>query len=213
MGQLSEQEVEEFMRSQREGMPGQQHLGRQSPMTEEEIQEALRRYREGRQQRGEQLGELQEGQQELQESLQALMDQLGEMGMEPNEALGQADQAMNQAQGQLRDGQPGRALNPQGQALDQLRAGAQDMAEQMAQQQGEQQGQEGMRQSQAGGREDPLGRQMRNRGPDFGTRVKVPDEIDVQRAREILETIRRRLDDMSRPVIERNYLERLLDLY
>ena len=43
-----------------------------------------------------------------------------------------------------------------------------------------------------------------------GTSVKVPDEIDVQRAREILEELRRRVGEQSRPQGEIDYLERLL---
>jgi hypothetical protein len=42
--------------------------------------------------------------------------------------------------------------------------------------------------------------------------VKVPDEIDVQRARQILEAIRKRLGNALSPDIERSYLERLLEL-
>ena len=49
-------------------------------------------------------------------------------------------------------------------------------------------------------------------GPDCGNSVKVPDEIDVQRARQILEAIRKRLGNALSPQIERDYLERLLDL-
>jgi hypothetical protein len=40
--------------------------------------------------------------------------------------------------------------------------------------------------------------------------VKVPDQIDVQRAREILEELRRRIGESTRPPIELEYLERLL---
>lgn len=215
MGSMTEQQAEQVMRNQHEGDPGQDatQLNRGRTMTEEQIQEALRQFREGRQQRGEQLGQLQQGQNELQQSLQALMDQMRQQGLDPQEGMGNAEQSMGEALRQLQNGQPTQAMDPQQQALEQLRGAAQSMAEQLAQQMGQQQGPEGTRQSQNSGREDPLGRQMRNRGEDFGTRVKVPDEIDVQRAREILETIRRRLDDMTRPVIERNYLERLLDLY
>jgi hypothetical protein len=61
--------------------------------------------------------------------------------------------------------------------------------------------------------EDPLGRPQRTTGPDLGTTVKVPDQIDIQRAREILEAIRKRLGDAWRPDIERNYLERLLNQF
>jgi hypothetical protein len=59
---------------------------------------------------------------------------------------------------------------------------------------------------------DPLGRPRATNGPDFGDSVKVPDEIDTQRAREILEAIRRRLGDALSPELERSYLERLLEM-
>jgi hypothetical protein len=57
---------------------------------------------------------------------------------------------------------------------------------------------------------DPLGRPRATTGPDFGDSVKVPDEIDVQRARRILEAIRKRLGNALSPEVERSYLERLL---
>jgi hypothetical protein len=41
--------------------------------------------------------------------------------------------------------------------------------------------------------------------------VQVPDQIDMQRAREILETIRRRLGESFRDLPELEYLERLLE--
>jgi hypothetical protein len=40
----------------------------------------------------------------------------------------------------------------------------------------------------------------------------VPDEIDAQRARRILEAIRERLGNTLSPELERNYLERLLEM-
>jgi anti-anti-sigma regulatory factor len=43
--------------------------------------------------------------------------------------------------------------------------------------------------------------------------VKIPGEIDVQRARRILEELRRRLGDTARPQLELDYLERLLKDY
>jgi hypothetical protein len=57
---------------------------------------------------------------------------------------------------------------------------------------------------------DPLGRMRRTQGPDFGDDVKVPDQIDTQRAREILDAIRRKLGELGRPQFELDYLERLL---
>jgi hypothetical protein len=43
--------------------------------------------------------------------------------------------------------------------------------------------------------------------------VKVPDQIDMQRARELMEELRRRLGEAKRPQIELDYLERLLRWY
>jgi hypothetical protein len=59
-------------------------------------------------------------------------------------------------------------------------------------------------------RTDPLGRPVRSReyGDDYS--VKIPDEIDVQRARRVLEELRRRLSQPERPRLELDYIERLL---
>ncbi|NRB29860.1 MAG: DUF4175 family protein, partial [Rhizobiaceae bacterium] len=57
---------------------------------------------------------------------------------------------------------------------------------------------------------DPLGRQSRSQGPQLGNDTKVPGEIDAQRARRILEAIRRRLGETTRPKLELDYLDRLL---
>ena len=57
---------------------------------------------------------------------------------------------------------------------------------------------------------DPLGRQRQTQGPDFGQDVDIPDEIDIQRARRILDQIREKLGDRLSPQQERDYLERLL---
>jgi hypothetical protein len=98
--------------------------------------------------------------------------------------------------------------------MEALRQGARDMMNQMMQaQQG--QGGQGPQMGQGQGNQDgrdPLGRPRATSGPDFGEQVKVPDEIDVQRAREILEAIREKLGENSSPEIERRYLERLLDI-
>src|SRR5690606_17296329 len=114
----------------------------------------------------------------------------------------------------LGQGQGEQAVGQQGQALEALRRGAQDMMNQMQAMQG-QQGEQGG--SGEGGRQrssdrDPLGRPRATTGPDFGNSVRVPDEIDTQRARQILEEIRRRLGNALSPELERDYLERLLQM-
>jgi hypothetical protein len=57
---------------------------------------------------------------------------------------------------------------------------------------------------------DPLGRPLRGRDYGDDATIKVPGEIDVQRARRILEELRRRFGDSARPQIELDYIERLL---
>ena len=52
-----------------------------------------------------------------------------------------------------------------------------------------------------------------NRGYDDDTSVKVPGEIDVQRARRILEELRKRFGESFRPQLELDYIERLLKDY
>lgn len=140
------------------------------------------------------------------------MEQLEGMGMEPNGKLGQAGEAMGDAAGALGEGRSGRAVGSQGEALDALRQGAQGMAQQLANR-GRGNGPGGIRRGDSFPNEDPLGRPQRTTGPDLGSQVKVPDEIDTQRAREILDAIRRRLSEPMRPLIERDYLERLLDKF
>ncbi|QKC81607.1 TIGR02302 family protein [Mesorhizobium sp. NZP2077] len=157
------------------------------------------------------LKQLQEGQGQLKSDLEQLKKGLEGMGMEPNEGFGEAGKSMGNAEQALGEGQGGEAVGHQGRALEALRKGAKDMMKQMQAMQGDQGGsQEGGRQQNAD--RDPLGRPRASQGPDFGDSVKVPDEIDVQRARQILEAIRKRLGNALSPDIERSYLERLLEL-
>jgi hypothetical protein len=124
---------------------------------------------------------------------------------------------MGDASGKLGEGNPDGAVDAQGQALDALRKGAQNLADSMQQQDGEGQGTGPSsrvgRQQGNGQQSDPLGRPLR--GKDFGDdlTVKIPGEIDVQRVRRILEELRRRAADPQRPQIELDYIERLLKDY
>ncbi|PWJ87239.1 uncharacterized protein (TIGR02302 family) [Mesorhizobium loti] len=172
-------------------------LARQKPMTPQEFADALK--------------QLQQGQGQLKSDLEQLKKGLEGMGMEPNEGFGEAGKSMGNAEQALGEGQGDEAVGHQGRALEALRKGAKDMMKQMQAMQGDQGGsEEGGRQQNAD--RDPLGRPRASQGPDFGDSVKVPDEIDVQRARQILEAIRKRLGNALSPDIERSYLERLLEL-
>ncbi|MBO0764926.1 MAG: TIGR02302 family protein [Hyphomicrobiaceae bacterium] len=150
-------------------------------------------------------GGLSDRQRELRERLGRLQRGLRELGMQPPGQLGGAEGSMERAERALREGDLGRGADQETRALEQLRQGARDMAQQMLRQMPSRFGMNGSR-----GELDPMGRPPRTEGPDPGTGVKVPDEIDVQRAREILEELRRRLGETTRPPIELEYLERLL---
>lgn len=216
----------DLMRRQQEMMNRTFNLGRQQNGTEEQQGEdgqqgqGLQQQGQGRQQgqgmTPEQLGEalrkLQQGQGKLQKDLQDLMKGLNDMGIKPGQGFGEADDAMGRAGKALGQAQGSQATEEEGNALEALRRGARDMMRQM---QEAMQGQEGN--SGAGGREqnadrDPLGRPRATNGPDFGDSVKVPDEIDVQRARRILDAIRKRLGNALSPELEKSYLERLLNM-
>lgn len=151
-----------------------------------------------------QFGDLGGEQRALREKLDQLLEQLRSFGAKPPDQLDGAGQAMGEAEGALQEENLDRATQQQTLALDRLRQGTQQMAEQVLQSLASRMGRGDQ------GRKDPLGRPERTQGPDLGTSVQVPDEIDIQRAREILEELRRRLSDPSRPMIELDYLERLL---
>ncbi|MBM6582510.1 TIGR02302 family protein [Microvirga sp. BT689] len=185
---------------------------------------------QGEQGEGQEQAENGQGQQGLRQRQQALRERLEElqrrmqgMGMQGEQGLGDAEQAMRDAEGSLGQGQDGPAVDAQGRALENLRRGMQGMAQQMQQmQQGDGQGNEqagdqpgqGNPQGnqQAGQRDtDPLGRPMRNRDYSDG-RVEVPtlNMSPAQRAQRILDELRRKLGDPTRPQEELDYFERLL---
>ena len=167
--------------------------------------------RGGRQQQGQRPGqfdELSKQQGDLREQLQSMIDRLHIEGATSPEQFKDAGDAMGRAQEAMRDSNLDQATEEQGHALDQLRQGAQSLAEQMMEN-----GEAQVGKGQGNSGKDPLGRPDRSNRPDLGLSVKVPDEIDIQRAREVLDELRRRLGDPSRPMIELDYLERLIRPY
>lgn len=188
----------------------------QGPLTPEEFERLMEQLQQGQGGLAEQLQRLLEemqgaqGQQgqEGEQGQQGENGESGGPGQEMGRSLGRAGRAMGDATRSLGEGAPGDAYGFQGEALDALREGLRGMMEQMFA------NQPGMQGQQMGGRpqgdRDPLGRPQRTEGPDLGQSVKVPDEIDVERARRILEAIRERLGERFRPRFELDYLERLL---
>jgi uncharacterized protein (TIGR02302 family) len=189
------------------------------------------------------MGDLQQDQQGLRDRLKKLQEELAKRGMGPSQrgekgqrgeqgqqgqqggdqgdgedGLEQADSAMGDASGRLGEGNADGAVDSQGAALEALRKGAQKLAEAMQPGDGDQPGDgpgntKGRQQAGPNGGNDPLGRPMRHNEFNDDYSVKIPGEIDVQRVRRILEELRRRLADPSRPQIELDYIERLLKDY
>lgn len=148
------------------------------------------------------LNDLQHQQSELSRRLQDLMSGLSKQGggEEGKDGLEGAGRAMQEAGRNLGAGDAESAVGNQGSALDALRRGAREMIR------GQGQGSSGVRESGT----DPLGRPTGRRGPDFGDDTKIPGEIEVQRARRLLEELRRRYADPARPALELDYLRRLI---
>lgn len=149
---------------------------------------------------------LEDRQSQLRQELGRLMDQLRGLGNSGSEPLGDARNSMESAEEALRNGDLEGATREQAEALENLRKGAQAMTEQMMS------GRNGQSfSSRAGGDEerDPLNRPMNDDVGD-GRSVKVPRDIDMQKARELLQELRRRLGEASRPEKELDYIERLL---
>src|SRR5436190_12174995 len=155
---------------------------------------------------GDQQGALGDRQRELRDMLGRLQRGLREFGLNAPGQFGSAGEAMERAERALREGDLEGASQEEARALEQLRQGAREMAQQMLRQMPSRYG---LNDSQ--GELDPMGRPpQRTDGPDPGVGVKVPDQIDIQRAREILEELRRRLGEPTRQPLELEYLERLL---
>jgi hypothetical protein len=145
-------------------------------------------------------------QQQLQKQLDGLRGQSGQ-----NPSLDDAERAMGEAGDALKEGNKEGALQKQVEALDKLRKGAQQLAEEMRKQgQGQKSGDakdgEGR-----GNNDDPLGRPRATRNPDEGPdKDMLPNEQAMQKAREILETLRAKANERGLSDQEKAYIDRLL---
>ena len=122
---------------------------------------------------------------------------------------------MEDAEEALREEDFAGALDSQSQAMEALREGMRELAEQMAEQQQQQGGQQGQQlgHNDPSGSRDPLGREAGENGR-IGTDEQLLQGEDVyRRARELLDEIRKRSGDQSRPTEELDYLKRLLERF
>ena len=164
---------------------------------------------------------LQGRQKALRERLEQLQKRMRQGGR-GQPGLADAERAMREAEQALGEGQQGRnsAVEAQGRALEALRREAQNLAEQMQQGQGQPGDQAGEDDRDGGslrarGEEDadPLGRPLSKEPLDPSARFDPLGVPAAQRAQRVLEELRRRLADPSRPREEMDYFERLLKRY
>ena len=236
-GQMPQQgsgEAQKMMRDMRELMQRQQQLLDRSFRAQQQQGQQGQQGRAGQrgQQPGQQPGQQQggdqpdpngqlgdaAGQQEgLRRMLGEMMRRLGDGLGDIPEPLGRAERAMRDATEALQRREPGDAIGPQTEALDQLQQAARDFAQQM---QRRMQGQWGNPNDDEVGatdgtprdrvERDPLGRPLSNNGTYDQGDVKIPDQNTLQKAREILDELRRRAGERFRPEIELDYIDRLL---
>jgi uncharacterized protein (TIGR02302 family) len=172
-------------------------------------------------------------QQELRDRLAELQRKLKSLGMKGEKGFDDAQGDMKEAEGDLKGGQQGEgdksgqggqggkgkgaAVDAQGRALEALRDGAQGLQKQMdGQGQGKGKGKGGKgtyvgRRSRPGEMpgDDPLGRGAEGeKGREDGPLKQSAGA--AERARRVIEELRRRLADPNRAVDERDYLERLM---
>jgi uncharacterized protein (TIGR02302 family) len=157
---------------------------------------------------GQSPGALAQEQQNLNETLRGIMQGLQDGGQQAPEGLAGAGEAMGEAQNELQGGQFGSAAEAQQNALNQMRQGAQELARSLNNQN------TGAGQT-ANGQviEDPLGRRLGGNNPVGRLMEGLPAQNDLQRAREILDELRRRAAELGRSQEELDYIERLLDLF
>ncbi|MEM6940353.1 MAG: TIGR02302 family protein [Pseudomonadota bacterium] len=176
-----------------------------------------------------QSGQPQQGGQNGEESLaqrqQALRDELRRQegrlpgqgtpeGDAARDALGRAGDAMDEAERALRNSDLAEAIDNQAQAMEALREGMRALGEAMQQQQqGQNPGQGNSEADRRADSRDPLGREQGANGADSGDGRLALGDRGLGRARELLDEIRRRSAETSRPEPERDYLNRLLDRF
>jgi uncharacterized protein (TIGR02302 family) len=225
MPQQGSSEAQQMMRGMREMMQRQQQLLDRSFRAQQQAQQSQqgRMGQRGQQQGGDQqdpnaqMGDAAGQQEGLRRTLGEMMRRLGDGLGDIPEPLGRAERAMRDATEALQRRQPGEAIGPQAEALDQLQQAARDFAQQMQRRMQGQLGDPGDDEVGATDRlprdrveRDPLGRPLSNNGTYDQGDVKIPDQNTLQKAREILDELRRRAGERFRPEIELDYIDRLL---
>ncbi len=156
------------------------------------------------------LGQCKGGQEGLRNTLGNLMQDVGEKTGKVPGNMGKAEQEMRQSSAALESMDPGKAAGHQEQTLEHLQQAKEELSQQMQQRLSQM---SGMSMGGSGMKTDPLGRpygQDSGKNPLLGEKVKIPDESDRKKIEAILNTLREKSGDMTRPQEELDYYRRLL---
>ena len=151
-------------------------------------------------------------QEALRQGLGEVMRSFGDMTGNIPGSLGKAERAMKDAVGALDNGDPGAANQAQAEAMNQLMESQQQMLKALAERFGSRPG-AAPRDQLLSQQPDPGQRSQEGTGMIDTGDVKLPEAADLQRARQILDELRRRSSEQFRPKVERDYLQRLLDRF
>ncbi|MGE4064085.1 MAG: TIGR02302 family protein [Rhodospirillaceae bacterium] len=207
-----------FKQAQQDQRPAQNQA--QQRNQQQANQQANQQGQQKGQQQGRQQGQQSESagkeaaasQEAIRQELESLMKQMEAMTGQSAEGLQDAQSAMRQAEGALRAGAWKQGVDQQGKALSSLEEGMSEAARQMAEALFDA-GLGGLAQLEMGQiRYKQQGGQGRSGGDEVeGGVPREPDTAGMaQRVRAILDEIRNRASDRTRPAMEQEYLRRLM---
>ncbi len=182
----------------------QDTLQQQQQLSDEAFQQLQEQLDQGAEQDGEGLAERQEALRQFLDDMRGQAD-----SDEASEAIDQAESNMAEARDRLNEGDFSGALDEQAEVMEDLRRGLRELQNRA---QADQSGEDGQLDPNNAQR-DPLGRPVGSQGRVDNGDTAVPDQDANDRARELMEEIRRRSGDAQRPVEELDYLRRLLERF
>lgn len=204
---IDSQEMQAMQEQQQKAMEGLKELSEIIEQQQKLMDET------GKKKPSEQCQGLAESQEALRGKLGNATRNIGEMMPDIPEQLSKADQAMKEAQQLLSANNPQEARKKQQEALDALQQGMDGAISEMASRMQQMILSFGAMPSGSGFGEgyDPLGREdgTQQQGGD----VKLPDEAERRRVQEIIKELRGRSNEFDRPKVEREYIDRLLEMF
>lgn len=147
-------------------------------------------------------------QEDIRKSLVDLMSAAADKLGDVPEGMGKAEIEMRGSSAALGDGKPAGSVPHQEKAIEELSKGQQQMSQKLGERM-----QQMMMFSFGQGQTDPLGNPIQegeNGQPGQGSKVKIPDQAERKKIQDILEQLRKKSGELSRPDYELDYYHRLM---